>query len=210
MEIAQLVDFDELLHEENGKIFFKKLPFNGIMYKEIEEKPLFEDCLIELVCVKNGEKIGKFLPPLFPKELFDMSNLQYMWIDTNENGVYIFPDDFNHQEFSGLLFQGRTATIPTPNEPKGLDRTSEEYDKFLDFSNDDYKIKKDINFPMKLSDLTWSYGIFYAVINGKNKIDGKIIYQIDNLGGPSLNCILDGKSLNILKNTDLFDINNHI
>lgn len=123
------------------EIFFK-LPFNGIMYKEIEEKSLFEDCLIELICVENGEKIGQFLPPFFPKELFDMTNLQYMWIDTNENGVHIFPDDYNHPKFSGIIFQGHTATIPTPNEPKGLDRTSAEYDKYLDFSNDDYKIKK--------------------------------------------------------------------
>ncbi|WP_010115029.1 hypothetical protein, partial [Acinetobacter sp. P8-3-8] len=91
------------------------------MYKEIEEKSLFEDCLIELICVENGEKIGQFLPPFFPKELFDMTNLQYMWISRTENGEIGFPDDFerNHSEFTGIVYQGDTASIPMPPPPIG-------------------------------------------------------------------------------------------
>ena len=66
METAQLVDFDELLYEKNGLFFFKKQLFTGVMYKEIEEKEFFEDCLIELSCVKNGTVSS----PIFPKRPF--------------------------------------------------------------------------------------------------------------------------------------------
>ncbi len=207
METAQLVDFDELLYEKNGLFFFKKHLFTGVMYKEIEEKELFEDCLIELSCVKNGEKIGQYLPPFFPKELFDMSNLQYMWIANTENGEYGFPDDFNHSNFTGVLFQVNSASIPMPSFP---DIQNIEWEEELKQWNEEYKIKENIDYPLTLDDLQGGGGRFYAVINGKNKIDGKIIYQIDNLGGPTLNCILDGQNMKVLKNTDLFDINLHI
>ncbi|MEG1313880.1 MAG: hypothetical protein RSD40_06150, partial [Bacilli bacterium] len=76
--------------------------------------------------------------------------------------------------------------------------------------SEEYALKENPDYPLTLDDLTIGTGIFYAVINGQNKIDGKIIYQIDNLGGPTLNCILDSQNMKVLKNTDLFDINNHI
>ena len=175
------------------------------MYKEIEEKELFEDCLIELSCVKNGEKIGQYLPLFFPKELFDMSNLQYMWITKTENGQYGFPNDFNYPDFTGIVFQGEASSIPMPHFPTqwATDNEWEDWDNLL-------KEKENINYPLTLDELSWGGGMFYAIINGQNKIDGKIIYQIDDRGGPTLNCILDGQSMKVLKNTDLFDINNHV
>ncbi len=68
----------------------------------------------------------------------------------------------------------------------------------------------DIDYPLALNDIQGGGRVFYAVTNGSNKIDGKIIYQIDDLSGPTLNFILDGQSMKILKNTDFFDNNNYI
>ncbi|WP_138920274.1 hypothetical protein [Acinetobacter sp. P8-3-8] len=206
----QLVHSDYLQTHDDGLIYFRKQLFSGVLYQELQEiAPYgwFEDRPISLTCIQKGKRIGQYIPPLFPKELFDMQNLQYMWIANTENGEYGFPDDFNHSNFTGVLFQGNSASIPMPPFPN---IQNIEWEEELKKWNEEYKIKESIDYPLTLDDLQGGGGRFYAVINGEDMKDNKIIYQIDNFGINYLNYIVNDTTIKTLKNSDLFDINNHI
>ncbi|MEG0431528.1 MAG: hypothetical protein RR536_08085 [Anaerovoracaceae bacterium] len=197
----------EDLKEVDGLIYFKRTLFSGVMIEELTEEDHLANVLVNFIRIKDGKRIGQYIPPLFPKELFDMQNLQYMWITNTENGEYGFPDDFNHSNFTGVLFQGNSASIPMPPFPN---IQNIEWEEELKKWNEEYKIKESIDYPLTLDDLQGGVGRFYAVINGKNMKDNKIIYQIDNFGINYLNYLVNDTTIKTLKNSDLFDINNHI
>lgn len=197
----------EDLKEVDGLIYFKRTLFSGVMIEELTEEDHLANVLVNFIRIKDGKRIGQYIPPLFPKELFDMQNLQYMWITNTENGEYGFPDDFNHSNFTGVLFQGNSASIPMPPFPN---IQNIEWEEELKKWNEEYKIKESIDYPLTLDDLQGGVGRFYAVINGKNMKDNKIIYQIDNFGINYLNYLVNDTTIKTLKNSELFDINNHI
>ena len=205
----QLVHSEDLILNKDNLFYFKRQLFTGVLLEEsgewIENDHFL--CAIHLTCMQDGKRIGQYIPPLFPKELFDMENLQYMWITNTENGEYGFPDDFNHSNFTGVLFQGNSASIPMPPFPN---IQNIEWEEELKKWNEEYKIKESIDYPLTLDDLQGGVGRFYAVINGKNMKDNKIIYQIDNFGINYLNYLVNDTTIKTLKNSDLFDINNHI
>ncbi|MEG0431529.1 MAG: hypothetical protein RR536_08090 [Anaerovoracaceae bacterium] len=203
METSQLVHSEDL-YEKDGLIFFKKQLYWGVFIEDLSLEDRLGNFLVSMTCIKDGKKIGQYLPPYFPKELFDLKHLQYMWITKTENGQYGFPDDFNYPDFTGIVFQGEASSIPMPHFPTqwATDNEWEDWDNLL-------KEKENINYPLTLDELPWG-GRFYAVINGKHKIDGKVIYKIDNISGPNLDCIINGVEIKIPENTDLFDINFHI
>ena len=197
----------EDLREVDGLIYFKRTLFSGVMIEELTKEDHLANVLVNFIRIKDGKRIGQYIPPLFPKELFDMENLQYMLITNTENGEYGFPDDFNHSNFTGVLFQGNSASIPMPPFPN---IQNIEWEEELKKWNEEYKIKESIDYPLTLDDLQGGGGRFYAVINGENMKDNKIIYQIDNFGINYLNYIVNDTTIKTLKNSDLFDINNHI
>ncbi|MEG1313878.1 MAG: hypothetical protein RSD40_06140 [Bacilli bacterium] len=106
----QLVD-SIVLYEKEGLIFFKKQLFSGVLMEELGDR--FEKdnflCEINLTCVRDGKRIGRYLPPYFPEELFDLNNLRYMWVNRSEYGEYGFFEDLKHPEFTGILFQGNPS-----------------------------------------------------------------------------------------------------
>ncbi len=205
----QLVHYEDLILNKDNLLYFKRQLFTGVLLEEcgewIENDHFL--CPINLTCVKDGKRTGQYIPPLFPRELFDMQNIQYMWVSMSEYGEYGYFDNLNHPEFTGILFQGNPAAIPMPPPPNIQNM---EWEKELKKWNEEYKIKESIDYPLTLDDLQGGGGRFYAVINGENMKDNKIIYQIDDFGINYLNFILNGTTIKTIKNIDLFDINNHI
>ncbi|MFK4206275.1 hypothetical protein [Acinetobacter junii] len=120
----------EILREVGGLIYFKRELYTGFLYEELVEDTWgLSEYPINLTYIKDGKRVGQYLPHYFPKHLFDLKQLQYIRIPRTEYGEIGFPDDFhnNHPEFTGLVFQeDHVANIPMPDFPSDSSVNSEQ------------------------------------------------------------------------------------
>lgn len=137
--MSQLVNC-EILREVDVLIYFKRELFTGFLYEElVEDTWSLSEYPINITYVKDGKRVGKYIPPYFPKHLFDLRQLQYLWIPRIAYGEIGFPDNFhdNYPKFTGLVFKmDDVADIPMPDFPSHSSVNSE---KEWDLWNEEYK-----------------------------------------------------------------------